>query len=315
MTLELGPGSHVCQHPAPALATSTQWTHKRDSLEFINLYLIHLRHNHRLFKKRNAEIIESNHSSSNTQGKCTRDFPGAGPNSACFPLRFPLDVWPFLGKKRKKIAEMPPFSPAGTWPLVRRKQNVSCLFECKKEWPHPERKQEMGYISAQSCSWSREHATAIVPGEHTVSWLSVTHPWSTQAQRHSSATTKPKERNVHFCHPAQPGQEVSQTWRVELCLSYSLGISNMQRLLYFCSSSFLVRTCSRRFCSCCCCCSGLTPMPGMELISFLISWNLFLSSFSTWWTSWLSLSMLQRENRDTVNSPIENAVISNATRV
>uniref|UniRef100_A0A452TEK2 Dexamethasone-induced Ras-related protein 1 n=1 Tax=Ursus maritimus TaxID=29073 RepID=A0A452TEK2_URSMA len=76
-------------------------------------------------------------------------------------------------------------------------------------------------------------------------------------------------------------------------LVYSLGISNMQRLLYFWSSSFLVLTCSRRRCSCCCCCSGLSWMPGMVLMTLRISWNLVLRAFRSWWMSGLSLSILQ----------------------
>lgn len=78
-------------------------------------------------------------------------------------------------------------------------------------------------------------------------------------------------------------------------LIYSLGISNMHRLLYFCRSSFLVRTCSRRRCSCCCCRSGLRWMPGMAPTTLRISWNLVLRAFRSCWTSGLSLSMLRRQ--------------------
>ena len=74
-------------------------------------------------------------------------------------------------------------------------------------------------------------------------------------------------------------------------LIYSLGISNMHRLLYFYRSSFVVRTCSRRRCSCCCCRSRLRWMPGMALTTLRISWNLVLRAFRSWWTSGLSLSM------------------------
>lgn len=63
-----------CQHPAPAPPTSTQWTHKRGSLELINLYLTHLRHNHQLFKKKYRSNWKQSFLFQHTgNGKCTRD--------------------------------------------------------------------------------------------------------------------------------------------------------------------------------------------------------------------------------------------------
>ena len=75
----------------------------------------------------------------------------------------------------------------------------------------------------------------------------------------------------------------------------ALGTSNMHRLLYFCSSWFLVRTCSRSVVSCCCCSPGLQSIPGMLEICSRASWIFVFSLASSWWTSWLSLSMLSRQ--------------------
>ena len=79
----------------------------------------------------------------------------------------------------------------------------------------------------------------------------------------------------------------------------ALGTSNMHKLLYFCSSWFLVRTCSLNEASCCCCSSGLVSMPGMLEICSRASWILVLSLFSSWWMSWLSLSMLGAKTTNT----------------
>lgn len=74
------------------------------------------------------------------------------------------------------------------------------------------------------------------------------------------------QRRRSAASPQEPSQGGD-----ERPLGYSLGISNMHRLLYFCSSWLLVRTCSRRLSSCCCCCSGLRWMPGMALTALRIS--------------------------------------------
>lgn len=76
----------------------------------------------------------------------------------------------------------------------------------------------------------------------------------------------------------------------------TLGTSNMQRLLYFCSSWFLVRTSSRSVASCCCCTSGLLSIPGMLDICSRASWILPFSFANSWWTSWLSFSILKWDN-------------------
>lgn len=73
----------------------------------------------------------------------------------------------------------------------------------------------------------------------------------------------------------------------------AFGTSNMHRLLYFCSSWFLVRTCSRSVASCCCCSDGLLSIPGILVICSRASWIFAFSLANSWWTSWLSLSMLR----------------------
>lgn len=116
-----------CQHPAPALPTSTQWTHKRGSLEFINLYLTHLRHNHQLFIKKNTEVIESNHSSFNTQGMESVPETLSRSSAKQFVLPSYVPFWCLaIFKYKKKIAEMPPFSPAGT--LTLSEEKAKCLL-------------------------------------------------------------------------------------------------------------------------------------------------------------------------------------------
>lgn len=73
----------------------------------------------------------------------------------------------------------------------------------------------------------------------------------------------------------------------------AFGTSNMHKLLYFCSSWFLVRTCSRSVASCCSCAVGLLSMPGMLAICSRASWIFAFNLASSWWTSWLSFSMLK----------------------
>lgn len=86
-----------------------------------------------------------------------------------------------------------------------------------------------------------------------------------------------------------------------LQLHDALGTSNIHKLLYFCSSWFLVRTCSRSVASCCCCSAGLLSIPGMLDICSRASWIFAFSLASSWWTSWLSLSMLKE--RRTYKTP------------
>lgn len=78
----------------------------------------------------------------------------------------------------------------------------------------------------------------------------------------------------------------------KLSVHDAFGTSNMHKVLYFCSSWFLVRTCSCSVASCCCCSGGLQSIPGMLVICSRASWIFALSLASSWWTSWLSLSML-----------------------